>query len=130
MMHGGMEALENTNPMEIKAMQYDLVCNGFEISSGAIRNHRPDIMYKAFSLVGYTQEQVNEKFGHMIKAFEYGAPPHGGCAPGLDRLMMVFWELPSLRDLIAFPKSGNGLDLMLGSPSEVDDKQLKELHIK
>ncbi len=126
---GGMEALETMDPLDISANQYDLVCNGYEISSGAIRNHKPEIMYKAFELVGYSKEVVDKKFGHMIKAFEYGAPPHGGIAPGLDRLLMVLLDLPNIRDIYAFPKNGNGQDLMLGSPSEVDAKQLKELGI-
>ncbi len=130
MPQGGLKALEEKNPLEILAYQYDLVCNGFEISSGAIRNHDPEIMYKAFNIAGYTKEQVDAKFGHMIKAFEYGAPPHGGCAPGLDRLLMVFWECPSIRDIYAFPKNGAAQDVMLGAPSEVSKEQLKELHIK
>lgn len=126
---GGMEALETRDPLEITANQYDLVCNGYEISSGAIRNHKPEIMYKAFELVGYSKEDVDKKFGHMIKAFEYGAPPHGGIAPGLDRILMVLFDLPNIRDIYAFPKNGNAQDLMLGSPSTVDEKQLKELGI-
>ncbi|MBD3360147.1 MAG: aspartate--tRNA ligase [Candidatus Buchananbacteria bacterium] len=130
MPQGGLKALEEKDPLEILAYQYDLVCNGFEISSGAIRNHDPETMYKAFAVAGYTKEQVDAKFGHMIKAFEYGAPPHGGCAPGLDRLLMVFWECPSIRDIYAFPKNGAAQDVMLGAPSEVSDKQLEELHIK
>jgi aspartyl-tRNA synthetase len=130
MPQGGLQALQEKDPLEILAYQYDLVCNGFEISSGAIRNHDPETMYKAFAIAGYTKEQVNAKFGHMIKAFEYGAPPHGGCAPGLDRLLMVFWECPSIRDIYAFPKNGAAQDVMLGAPSEVSKEQLKELHIK
>ena len=130
MPQGGLKALEEKNPLEILAYQYDLVCNGYEISSGAIRNHEPKIMYKAFAIAGYTKEQVDKKFGHMIKAFEYGAPPHGGFAPGLDRIMMVLWECPSIRDIYAFPKNGQAQDVMLGAPSEVDQKQLDELHIK
>ena len=130
MPHGGMEALEKKTPLEILAHQYDLVCNGFEISSGAIRNHRPDIMYKAFEIAGYSKEQVDAKFGHMIRAFEYGAPPHGDIAPGLDRILMVLWECPSIRDIYAFPKNSNGQDVMLDAPSAVDEKQLRDLHIK
>jgi len=130
MPQGGMKALTDKDPLDILAYQYDLVCNGFEISSGAIRNHDPEIMYKAFAIAGYTKERVDAKFGHMIKAFEYGAPPHGGFAPGLDRLLMVLWECASIRDIYAFPKNGQAQDSMLGAPSEVDEKQLKELHIK
>ncbi|MDD5341322.1 MAG: aspartate--tRNA ligase, partial [Patescibacteria group bacterium] len=130
MPQGGMDALEQKNPLDILAFQYDLVCNGYEISSGAIRNHEPRIMYKAFNIAGYTKEEVDAKFGHMIKAFEYGAPPHGGIAPGLDRLLMVLWECPSIRDIYAFPKNGQAQDVMTGAPSEVSDKQLKDLHIK
>ncbi|KKR31531.1 MAG: Aspartate-tRNA ligase, partial [Candidatus Falkowbacteria bacterium GW2011_GWF2_39_8] len=130
MPQGGMKALEEQNPMDILAYQYDLVCNGYEISSGAIRNHRPDIMYKAFEIAGYTKEDVNQKFGGMIRAFEFGAPPHGGIAPGLDRLMMVLFDLDSIRDIYAFPKDGQARDVMMDSPSEVSERQLKELHIK
>jgi aspartyl-tRNA synthetase len=130
MPQGGMKALKEQDSLDILAYQYDLVCNGFEISSGAIRNHDPEIMYKAFEIAGYSKEQVDAKFGHMIKAFEYGAPPHGGFAPGLDRLLMVLWECASIRDIYAFPKNGQAQDTMLGAPSEVDEKQLKELHIK
>ena len=130
MPQGGMKALEGKDPLDILGYQYDLVCNGFEISSGAIRNNQPEIMYKAFSIAGYSKEEVDKKFGHMIRAFEYGAPPHGGFAPGLDRLLMVLWECSSIRDIYAFPKNGKAQDAMLGSPSEVSDKQLKELHLK
>jgi len=130
MPQGGLEALEKKDPLDLLAYQYDLVCNGFEISSGAIRNHEPQIMYKAFEIAGYSKDEVDKKFGHMIKAFEYGAPPHGGIAPGLDRLLMVLWELPSIRDIYAFPKNGAAQDVMLGAPSEVAPKQLKDLHIK
>lgn len=130
MPQGGMKSLQSKDPLEILAHQYDLVCNGFEISSGAIRNHDPKIMYKAFEIAGYKKEEVDAKFGHMIKAFEYGAPPHGGIAPGLDRLLMVLWECPSIRDIYAFPKNGQAQDAMLGAPSEVEPKQLKDLHIK
>src|SRR6185503_18098113 len=125
-----MDALTNQDPLTIKAFQYDIVCNGFELSSGAIRNHRPDIMYRAFEIAGYTKEDVDQKFGGMIKAFQFGAPPHGGCAPGIDRLMMVLWECPSIRDIYAFPKNGKAQDVMMGAPSMVADKQLKELGIK
>jgi len=130
MPQGGMEALLTKDPTEILAYQYDFVCNGFELTSGAIRNHRPDIMYKAFEIAGYSKEEVDKKFGAMIRAFEYGAPPHGGCAPGIDRLMMVLWEFPSIRDIYAFPKNGKAQDAMMNAPSIVSPKQLKELHIK
>jgi len=130
MPQGGMKALEEQNPLEILAYQYDLVCNGYEISSGAVRNHRPAIMYKAFEIAGYTKEDVDKKFGGMIRAFEYGAPPHAGIAPGLDRLMMVLFDLDSIRDIYAFPKDGAARDVMMDSPSEVSERQLKELHIK
>jgi aspartyl-tRNA synthetase len=130
MPQGGMKALMEDDPIGIVAYQYDLVCNGFELCSGAIRNHRPDIMYKAFEIAGYTKDDVDQKFGGMIRAFEFGAPPHGGCAPGIDRLMMVLWECPSIRDIYAFPKNGKAQDVMMGAPSKVNDKQLKELHIK
>ncbi|NTU98648.1 aspartate--tRNA ligase [Candidatus Falkowbacteria bacterium] len=130
MPQGGMEALLDKDPLDILAYQYDLVCNGYEISSGAIRNHRPDVMYKAFEIAGYTKEQVDKRFGGMIRAFEYGAPPHGGIAPGLDRLMMVLFDLDSIRDIYAFPKDGQARDVMMDAPGEVTEAQLKELHIK
>lgn len=130
MPQGGLQALQEKDPLEILAFQYDIVCNGFEVSSGAIRNHDPKTMYKAFEIAGYSKEDVDAKFGHMIKAFEFGAPPHGGCAPGLDRLMMILLECPSIRDIYAFPKNGKAQDVMLGAPSVVSSKQLKELHLK
>ncbi len=129
MPQGGMEALNTKDPKEILAYQYDLVCNGFEISSGAIRNHRPDIMYRAFEIAGYAKEDVDQKFGGMIRAFQYGAPPHGGIAPGVDRLMMVLWECPSIRDIYAFPKNGRAQDVLMGAPAHVSERQLKELGI-
>lgn len=130
MPQGGMESLENEDPTEILAYQYDLVLNGFEISSGAIRNHKPEILYKAFEIAGYTKEDVDKKFGGMIRAFKFGAPPHGGFAPGIDRLLMVLMDVPSIRDIYAFPKNGKGQDLMMESPAKVDGKWLKDLHIK
>jgi len=130
MPQGGMKALENKKPLEILAHQFDLVLNGYEASSGAIRNHDPKIMYKAFEIAGYSREEVDRRFGAMIRAFEYGAPPHGGNAPGIDRIMMVLYDLDSIRDIYAFPKDGHGKDLMMDSPSEVDEKQLRELNIK
>ncbi len=130
MPQGGLEALETKDPLDILAYQYDLTLNGFELTSGAIRNHDPKIMYKAFEVAGYSKEDVDAKFGHMIRAFEYGAPPHGGNAPGIDRLLMVLNEWDSIRDIYAFPKDGQGRDVMLDAPSEVNEAQLKELHIK
>jgi len=122
--------LEAKDPLDIVAYQYDFVLNGFELTSGAIRNHSPEIMYKAFAIAGYSKEQVEAKFGHMLKAFEYGAPPHGGNAPGIDRLLMVLNDWDSIRDIYAFPKDGQGRDAMLDAPSEVELKQLDELHLK
>ena len=130
MPQGGLKALENKNLLEILAYQYDLVCNGYEISSGAIRNHDPETMYKAFAIAGYSKKEVDKKFGHMIKAFAYGAPPHGGFAPGLDRLLMILLDCESIRDIYAFPKDGQARDVMMDSPSEVSEKQLKDLGIK
>jgi len=130
MPQGGLKGLDNKNPLEILAYQYDMVINGYEASSGAIRNHEPEIMYKAFGLAGYTKDEVDKKFGAMIRAFEYGAPPHGGNAPGVDRILMVFNDWDSIRYIYAFPKDGRGKDLMTDSPAEIDEKQLRELHIK
>jgi aspartyl-tRNA synthetase len=127
MPQGGMEALESQDPLQVLAYQYDIVCNGVEISSGAIRNHDPEIMYKAFGIVGYSREEVDRKFGHMLEAFRYGAPPHGGIAPGMDRILMLLLDCESIRDIYAFPKDGRGRDLMLDSPAEVSKNQLKEL---
>lgn len=126
----GLKALETQEPLDILADQYDMVANGYEICSGAIRNYNPEIMYKAFEVVGYDKAVVDEKFGAMIKAFEFGAPPHGGCAFGLDRFFMILEDEPNIREVIAFPKNGSALDLMMNAPSNVDDKQLKDLHIK
>lgn len=130
MPQGGMEALLNKDPLDIFAYQYDIVCNGIELSSGAIRNHRPDIMYKAFEIVGYSKEDVDRKFGHMINAFTYGAPPHGGIAPGIDRIVMIYTGEPNIREVIMFPMNQKAQELMVGSPSEVTEKQLRELHIE
>ncbi len=127
---GGLEALNSKDPLEITAYQYDLIANGYEMSSGAVRNHLPEVMFKAFELAGYSQDQVLEKFGHMVEAFSYGAPPHAGNAPGIDRIFMVLNDESNIREIIAFPKNGKAEDLMLGSPSEVTEKQLKEVHIK
>jgi len=129
MPQGGLAALAADDPTTILGYQYDLALNGYEISSGAIRNHDPQIMYKAFAIAGYDQKTVDEKFGGMIRAFEYGAPPHGGFAPGIDRLMMVLWGIESIRDIYAFPKNGRAQDTMMGAPSPVSQDQLKELHL-
>ncbi len=130
MPQGGMDALEKQDPLEIKAYQYDIVCNGIELSSGAIRNHKPEIMYKAFAIAGYSKEQVDAKFGGMIRAFTYGAPPHGGIAPGVDRIVMLLAQEPNIREVIGFPMNQNAQDLLMGAPSEVSEKQLRELHLK
>jgi aspartyl-tRNA synthetase len=130
MPQGGLEALNTQPPLDIVAYQYDLVCNGMELSSGAIRNHRPDIMYKAFEIAGYSREEVDQRFGHMIKAFTYGAPPHGGIAPGVDRLVMLLADTENIREVIMFPMNQKAQELMVGSPSEVTPSQLKELHLK
>ena len=130
MPQGGMEALEKKAPLDILAWQYDIVCNGVELSSGAIRNHRPDIMYKAFEIAGYERATVDSKFGGMISAFKLGAPPHGGIAPGVDRLVMLLADEPNIREVIAFPFNQQAEDLMMNAPSEVTVKQLRELHIE
>ncbi|MFL6829234.1 MAG: aspartate--tRNA ligase [Sphingomicrobium sp.] len=130
MPQGGMDALESKDPLEILAWQYDIVCNGVELSSGAIRNHRPDIMYKAFEIAGYTKEEVDTNFSGMINAFKFGAPPHGGSAPGIDRIVMLLADEPNIREVILFPMNQKAEDLMMNAPAPVTPKQLKELHIK
>ena len=130
MPQGGLEALNTKNPLDILAWQYDIVCNGIELSSGAIRNHRPDIMYRAFEIAGYQRETVDRKFGGMISAFKLGAPPHGGIAPGVDRFVMLLADEPNIREVIAFPFNQQAEDLMMNAPSEVSIKQLRELHIE
>lgn len=130
MPQGGMEALNSKDPLEILAYQYDIIANGLELSSGAVRNMDPDIMYKAFEIAGYSKQDVDKKFGHMINAFEFGAPPHCGFAPGIDRLLMLLLGEKNIRSVIPFPKNQKAEEPMMGSPSEVDEKQLKELHIK
>tara|TARA_R110001606_G_scaffold98852_2_gene218309 strand:+ start:7367 stop:8479 length:1113 start_codon:yes stop_codon:yes gene_type:complete len=134
MPQGGMETLESAKTedeiLDIKAYQYDIVCNGVELSSGAIRNHRPEVMLKAFEMAGYGPDVVEAEFGGMLNAFRYGAPPHGGIAPGVDRIVMLLAEVDNLRDVILFPMNQQARDLLMGAPSPVDDKQLKELNIR
>ncbi len=130
MPQGQMEALLNQDPLTINAYQYDMVCNGYEILSGAIRNHRPDIMYKAFEIAGYEAAVVEDKFAGMLNAFKYCAPPHGGCAFGIDRFVMLLNNEEYIREVIAFPLTQQGLDLMMQAPSEASEKQLRELHVK
>ena len=129
MPQGGLDALNHQDPLTIKAFQYDIVCNGVELSSGAIRNHRPDVMLRAFELAGYGAEEVEKRFGGMLNAFRYGAPPHGGLAPGIDRIVMLLAQEPNLREVIAFPMTQNAEDLLMNAPSPVSEKQLRELHI-
>lgn len=130
MPQGGMDALLSKDPLEIFAYQYDIVCNGVELSSGAVRNHNPEIMKKAFEIAGYGEEDVKAKFGALYTAFSYGAPPHAGMAPGVDRMIMLIAEEETIRDVIAFPLNGNAQDLMMGAPGEVTEQQLREVHIK
>ncbi len=130
MPQGGMDALLNENPLDILAYQYDLVCNGIELSSGAIRNHIPEIMYKAFEIAGHKPEVVDNKFPAMINAFKFGAPPHGGIAPGIDRIVMLLADEPNIREVILFPMTGKAEDLMMSAPNEINELQLKELGIK
>jgi aspartyl-tRNA synthetase len=130
MPQGGLEALNGKKPLDILAFQYDIVCNGIELSSGAIRNHRPDVMYRAFEIAGYTKQEVEERFGGLLSAFKFGAPPHGGIAPGIDRILMLLANEPNIREVIAFPMNQRAQDLMMNAPSEVTEKQLKELHLK
>ena len=130
MPQGGLEALESKDPLDILAYQYDIVCNGVELSSGAIRNHRPDVMKKAFEIAGYPEEVLLEKFGGMYRAFQYGAPPHGGIAPGVDRIVMLLCNEPNIREVVLFPMNQQAEDLLMGAPSEATPKQLRELHIR
>ncbi len=130
MPQGGLEALESQDPLEILAHQYDIVCNGVELSSGAIRNHRPDTMVKAFEIAGYDRAEVETRFAGLYNAFRYGAPPHGGLAPGIDRIVMLLADEPNIREIIMFPVNQQAEDLMMNAPSEVSPRQLRELHIR
>ena len=125
-----LENFDKQDPLQILAYQYDLVCNGVELSSGAIRNHIPELLFKVFSKVGYTKKDVENKFGGMIKALSYGAPPHGGIAPGIDRIVMLLASTSNIREVTLFPLNQNAEDLLMSAPSKADNKQLKELGIK
>ena len=130
MPQGGLESLENMDPLEIKAFQYDIVCHGVELSSGAIRNHIQDILLKAFEIAGYDIDEIKKRFGAMYDAFGYGAPPHGGIAPGIDRIVMLIAGVENIREVIAFPMNQQAQDLMMNAPSEISSDQLKEIGIK
>ena len=127
MPQGNIKDLDFDNPLNIKAYQYDIVCNGIELSSGAIRNHKPDLMYKLFAIAGYSKEDVDKEFSGMINAFSFGAPPHGGIAPGIDRIIMLLADEKNIREVTMFPMNQNAQDLMMNAPSRVEDKQLNEL---
>jgi aspartyl-tRNA synthetase len=129
MPQGGLEALNTMDPLDIKAFQYDIVCNGIELSSGAIRNHRPDIMLRAFEIAGYGADEVEKRFGGMLNAFRHGAPPHGGSAPGIDRIVMLLADEPNIREVILFPMNQKAEDLMMGAPAEIAPERLRELSI-
>jgi aspartyl-tRNA synthetase len=130
MPQGGLDALNNENPLDILAYQYDLVCNGVELSSGAVRNHNIEIMIKAFGMAGYTEEEVKTKFGALYTAFQFGAPPHAGIAPGFDRILMLLTDSETIREVIAFPLNSKAQDLMMGAPGNVKYDQLRDVHIK
>ena len=130
MPQGGLEALKTKDPLDILAYQYDIVCNGVELSSGAVRNHDIEIMVKAFEIAGYDEETLKEKFGALYNAFQFGAPPHAGMAPGVDRMIMLLRNEENIREVIAFPMNSNAQDLMCSAPNEVTEKQLREAHIK
>ena len=130
MPQGGLEALNSKNPLDILAYQYDMVCNGIELSSGAVRNHDTEIMLKAFSIAGYPEESVKNKFGALYKAFKFGAPPHTGIAPGIDRMLMLLSNSSNIREVIAFPLNSKAQDLMMNAPGKVSNEQLRDIHIK
>jgi len=130
MPQGGLEALETMDPLEIKAFQYDIVCNGIELSSGAIRNHSPEVMLKAFAIAGYSEDETKARFGGLFNAFRYGAPPHGGCAPGIDRIVMMLADEPNIREVIAFPMNQQAQDLLMGAPAETTPERMRELHLR
>ena len=130
MPQGGMEALLNKDPLEILAYQFDVVCNGYEMASGAVRNHDIDIMKQAFKIAGYSEQEVENRFGALYKAFQYGTPPHAGAAPGIDRMVMLIADSQNIREVIAFPKNKKARDVLMGAPSNVTEQQLKDVHIK
>ena len=130
MPQGGLDALNNMDPLDINAYQYDIVCNGIELSSGAVRNHDMDIMIKAFEIAGYDEDVLKQKFGALYNAFQFGAPPHAGMAPGIDRMIMLLRNEENIREVIPFPMNATAQDLMCGAPSEVTEQQLREVHIK
>ena len=130
MPQGGIDALISKHPTEILAYQYDIVCNGVVLSSGAVRNHDLDTMIKAFEIAGYTEDELKDKFKSLYNAFQYGAPPHAGMAPGVDRMLMLLTEEENIREVIPFPMNSNAQDLLLGAPTEVTEQQLREVHIK
>ena len=130
MPQGDIKNLDFSDPLSMKAYQYDIVCNGVELSSGAIRNHRPDIMYKAFEIAGYKKEEVEKKFSGMLNALKFGAPPHGGSAPGIDRIVMLLADEPNIREVIAFPMNQQAMDLMMEAPAEINKERLEELGLK
>ena len=130
MPQGGLQKLETSDPTDLLAYQYDIICNGVELSSGAIRNHRADIMLKAFSIAGYSADTVEDKFGGMLRAFRYGSPPHGGLAPGIDRIVMLIANEPNIREITLFPMNQQAQDLMMEAPNTVGAQQLKDLHLR
>ena len=130
MPQGGLDALNNEKTLDILAYQYDIVCNGIELSSGAVRNHDPEIMVKAFEIAGYDEKTIETKFKALYNAFQYGAPPHAGIAPGVDRMIMLIADEPNIREVIAFPMNSKAQDLLMGAPGEVTEEQLRDVHIK
>jgi aspartyl-tRNA synthetase len=130
MPQGGLEALNTEDPLDVLAYQYDIVCNGIELSSGAVRNHDPEIMVKAFEIAGYTEDEIMNRFSALYKAFHYGAPPHAGIAPGVDRMLMLLTEEESIREVVAFPMNSKAQDVLMGAPGIVSERQLREANIK